>query len=101
MRVTPRRKPKRFKDTVRLDRTSVLLHKYTQTRVMQLSLRQSDCIYRGRLSDVYLCATYPIFEKMIFAKVSFITLLILNKVRAQRGANDFGRGKKALSRRVL
>ena len=34
---------------------------------------------------MYICATYPIFEKMIFAKVS-LTLLILNKVRAQRGA---------------
>ena len=49
---------------------------------------------------MYICATYQIFEKMIFAKVS-LTRLILNKVRAQRGANDFGRGGKALSRRVL
>ena len=41
---------------VRLDWISVSLHKYTQTRVMQLGLRQSDCrIYRGRLSDLYLC----------------------------------------------
>ena len=61
---------------------------------MQLRLRQSDCIYRGRLSDVYnICATYQIFEEMIFAQVG-LTLLILNKVRAQRGANDFARGKK-------
>ena len=49
---------------------------------------------------MHICATYQIFEKLIFAKVG-LTLLILNKVRAQRGANDFGRGKKALSRRVL
>ena len=50
---------------------------------------------------MYICATYQIFEKTIFARVS-LTVLILNKVRAQRGANDFGRGEKALSsRRVL
>ena len=49
---------------------------------------------------MYICATYQIFEKIIFARVS-LTLLILNKVRAQRRANDFGRGGKALSRRVL
>ena len=42
---------------------------------------------------MYIRGTYQIFEKMIFAKVG-LTLLILNKVRAQRGANDFGRGKK-------
>ena len=61
------------------------LHKYTQTRVMQLSLRQSDCIYScieaGCL--MYIRGTYQIFEKMIFAKVS-LTLMILKKVRAQR-----------------
>ena len=44
---------------------------------------------------MYICATYQIFEKLIFAKVGF-TLLILNKVRAQRGANDFGRREKSL-----
>ena len=43
---------------------------------------------------MYIRGTYQIFEKMIFAKVISLTLLILNKVRAQRGANDFGRGKK-------
>ena len=42
---------------------------------------------------MYICATYQIFEEIIFAKVG-LTLLILNKVRAQRGANDFGRGGK-------
>ena len=49
---------------------------------------------------MYIRGDYQIFEKMIFAKVG-LTLLILNKVRAQRGANDFGRGEKALSRRVF
>jgi len=43
---------------------------------------------------------HRIFEKMSFAKVS-LTLLILNKVRAQRGANDCGRREKSLTRRVL
>ena len=66
---------------------------------MQLSLRQSDCIYRGRLSDVYPRRSSD-FREMIFAKVG-LTLLILNKVRAQRGANDLGRGGKSLPRRVL
>ena len=49
---------------------------------------------------MYICATYQIFKKMIFAKVG-LTLLILNKVRAQRGANDFGRREKALVWRIL
>ena len=41
-----------------------------------------------------ICATYQIFEEMIFAKVSF-TLLILNEVRAQRRTNDSRRRKKS------
>jgi len=35
---------------------------------------------------------HHIFEKIIFAKVG-LTLLIFNKVRAQRGANDLDAGK--------
>ena len=49
-------------DSLRLDWASVSLHKYTQTRVMQLSLRQSDCIYRGKLADVYLCHLSDFWE---------------------------------------
>ena len=49
---------------------------------------------------MYIRGDHQIFEEMIFAKVG-LTLLILNKVRAQRGANDFGREEKANSQRVL
>jgi len=67
-------------------------------------MNSTICIYPIAFIEagclMYIRGDHRIFEKMIFAKVG-LTLLILNKVRAQRGANDFGRGGKAFPRRVL